>query len=236
MFCARPGSLRKLVPGFIIGLLCSFACVAAAQINGVPASVTSIGFGGRDNMTPGTPASVTSLGPNGFGNSHVHFNFQPGFSSAPNTPIFQHHRDRGGFFPIAVPYYTPSYTPVIVVQQPVADVADDDEYRGGPTIFDRRGSGRRDRVAVRETEPATERIEASASAPPAPVADQPETVLVFKDGRRTEIRNYAIVGDVLYDFTGIRHKIALVDLDLSATAKENDDRGIDFRVPAMRVQ
>jgi hypothetical protein len=41
---------------------------------------------------------------------------------------------------------------------------------------------------------------------------------------------------VLYDFTGIRHKIALFDLDLSATAKENDDRGIDFRVPAMRVQ
>ena len=59
MFRARPGSLRKLVPGFIIGLICSLACVAAAQINGVPASVTSIGFGGRDNGIPGTPASVT---------------------------------------------------------------------------------------------------------------------------------------------------------------------------------
>src|ERR1700730_7560654 len=37
---------------------------ADAQINGVPASVTSPGFGGRP--INGTPASVTSLGPRGF--------------------------------------------------------------------------------------------------------------------------------------------------------------------------
>src|SRR5258708_25496876 len=40
-----------------------------AQIHGVPASVTSLGFGGSDNPTPGVRASVTSLGPNGYGNS-----------------------------------------------------------------------------------------------------------------------------------------------------------------------
>jgi hypothetical protein len=236
MLCVRQGLLRKLAPGFIIGLTLSFACVATAQMNGVPASVNSIGFGGRDNVMPGTPASVTSLGPNGFGNSHVHFSLQPGFSSAPNAPIFQHHRNHSGFFPVAVPYYTPSYTPVIVVQQPVADVAEEDEDNGGPTIFDRRGSGHRARVPAPEPEPASELVDASASVPPAPVADQPETVLVFKDGRRIEIRNYAIVGDVLYDFTSVRHKIAIADLDLSATAKENDERGVDFRAPAMRVQ
>jgi len=31
---------------------------------------------------------------------------------------------------------------------------------------------------------------------------------------------------------GRRHKIALAELDLIATAKQNDDRGIDFQVPA----
>ena len=36
----------------------------------------------------------------------------------------------------------------------------------------------------------------------------------------------------LYDLTpGHRAKIALADLDLTATAKQNDDRGIDFQLP-----
>ena len=58
-------------------------------------------------------------------------------------------------------------------------------------------------------------------------------MLVFKDGHQLEVSNYAIVGSTLYDLTvGRRHKIALADLDLTATAKQNDDRGIDFQVPA----
>jgi hypothetical protein len=65
-----------------------------------------------------------------------------------------------------------------------------------------------------------------------PAPDQPQTVLVFKDGHQLEVANYAIVGSTLYDLTeGRRHKIALTDLDLTATSKQNDDRGIDFQVP-----
>jgi len=72
----------------------------------------------------------------------------------------------------------------------------------------------------------------SPEAVPAP--DQPQTVLVFKDGRQIEVANYAIVGSTLYDLTGgRRQKIALADLDLTATAKRNDDRGIDFQLPAV---
>jgi hypothetical protein len=57
-------------------------------------------------------------------------------------------------------------------------------------------------------------------------------VLVFKDGHQVEVSNYAIVGNTLYDLTGgRRQRIALADLDLTATAKQNEDRGIDFRVP-----
>jgi hypothetical protein len=55
---------------------------------------------------------------------------------------------------------------------------------------------------------------------------------VFKDGQRLDVSNYAIVGNTLYDLTpGHRRKVALGELDLSATAKENDDRGIDFQLP-----
>ena len=58
------------------------------------------------------------------------------------------------------------------------------------------------------------------------------TVLVFRDQHQKEIRNYAIVGQTLWNFTSPRtEKIPLADLDLAATVKANDDRGITFRVP-----
>jgi len=56
---------------------------------------------------------------------------------------------------------------------------------------------------------------------------------VFKDGHQLEVENYAIVGSTLYDLTeGQRRKIPLSDLDLDATTKQNDERGIDFQVPS----
>ena len=65
-----------------------------------------------------------------------------------------------------------------------------------------------------------------------PVPDQPQTVLIFKDGHQLEVQNYAVIGDTLYDLTpGRHHKIPLAELDLGSTAKQNDDRGIDFRLP-----
>src|SRR5579864_553205 len=48
----------------LILLSALFPLPSQAQINGVPASVTSPGFGGRP--INGTPPSVTSLGPRGF--------------------------------------------------------------------------------------------------------------------------------------------------------------------------
>ena len=68
--------------------------------------------------------------------------------------------------------------------------------------------------------------------PPEPVVAQPTTVLVFKDGHRSEVVNYAIVGDALFDFTGDRtHKILLADLDIPATQKANDASGVEFKLP-----
>ncbi len=131
-------------------------------------------------------------------------------------------------------------------QYPIIDYGDDyqtsqdspdnaenpDEYRGGPTIFDRRGDGQ---YAARRPESVPQSGEAQAqpvSEPGAEVANQPQTVLIFKDGHQASVDNYAIVGGTLYDLTGgQRHKIALADLDLRATAQQNDDRGVDFEVP-----
>jgi len=70
----------------------------------------------------------------------------------------------------------------------------------------------------------------NASQPPEPV---PATVLVFRDRHQEEVSNYAIVGQTLWSFSPQKtKKIPLAELDLSATEKANNDRGVEFRVPA----
>ena len=72
----------------------------------------------------------------------------------------------------------------------------------------------------------------SQSADPAPAEVIPATVLVFRDQRKEEIHNYAIVGQTLWNFSPQRtEKIPLSDLDIAATSKVNQDRGVDFHLP-----
>lgn len=62
-------------------------------------------------------------------------------------------------------------------------------------------------------------------------ASQP-TELVFRDKHTEEIQNYAIVGPTLWVLTAERaRKIPLSDLDLSASKKANEDRGVEFDLP-----
>ena len=210
-----------------------FVAAGQAQVNGAPASVTSPGFGGRP--INGAPASVTSLGPHGY---------------APQIPLASaangihhndglHHRRHDGdrvapLYAYPVPYavpvpYADDYSPA----DNDPDASDSgDEYQGGPTVFDRRGSGASSYVPpMRNARPA------HASDPYDPPADpgppQAPTVLVFKDGHKVELGNYAIVGTTLFDLTlGHPRRIPLADLDLDATRLQNDERGVTFQVPA----
>jgi hypothetical protein len=91
----------------------------------------------------------------------------------------------------------------------------------------------RERVRSRKEESA---------APPAAVAEpapqptreniSPKTVFIFKDGHQIETRNFAIVGQTLYDFSdsGLK-KVQLSEMDKDATVKANDDRGIQVKLP-----
>jgi hypothetical protein len=204
---------------------------AMAQINAAPPSVTSLGFGGR--AINGTPPSVTSLGPRGAVPNPAFPNSAPFFGAVPGlNGHHKPHRDGvsgwGGYYVLPYGYY--DYSGDQSADDPQAE-----QYNGGPTIFDRRGSGQVPRPPQADY---SMRTDADADPPPrepevAPAQDQPETVLVFKDGHQLEVENYAIVGNTLYDLTqGRRHKIPLSELDLDATTKENGDRGIDFQVPA----
>ena len=67
----------------------------------------------------------------------------------------------------------------------------------------------------------------------APAKPEPATVLVFRDQHQQEITNYAISSGTLWVLSdhAVAKKIPIADLDLDATAKANDDRGVEFQVP-----
>jgi hypothetical protein len=62
-------------------------------------------------------------------------------------------------------------------------------------------------------------------------AERP-TVLVFRDKHIQEVQNYAVVGETLWIFSEQQaKKVPLSQLDLDATAKLNEERGLEFPVP-----
>ncbi|HZR30161.1 MAG TPA: hypothetical protein VFA71_15390 [Terriglobales bacterium] len=212
--------------------------------NGIPASATSIT---PNNIAPGIPASATSITP---APPNIRFNF--------NRPIFRangfdhqgdfHRHHRVVAVPVAVPVYYPYDTTDYSdqqQQQPSDQQQENDQAaQPAPTIFESRPGYQPPPVKAYQPMAPPASAQADNSAAPSrpaanPVVDntptepEPTTILVFRDGHQLEIGNYAIVGDTLYNLTGNykSHKIMLADLDLDKTAKVNQDRGYDFRLP-----
>lgn len=221
--CFSPTAFFLALAGTLL-----FATALQAQINAPPTSVTSPGFGGRS--INGTPPSVTSLGPRGFApNAGVPFR-QP-FNG---TRDGHHRRNRDGAN--LLPYLYAFPVPYAVDSNDYTDAPDapedDTSYQGGPTVFDRRGSGARSYVPPVEDSPA-----AHANVESDPVASDPlpaalPTVLVFKDGHELEVSNYAIVGSTLFDLTpGHSRRIPLADLNLDRTRQRNEENGMIFQLP-----
>jgi hypothetical protein len=236
-------SVRHSIPALalcsLLALPVFFVSTSHAQINGTPASVTSPGFGGRP--VNGPAPSVTSLGPRGLvPNTHVNFSQTLG----PHTGDIRHHRR----------HFVDSLPPVAYVPVPYAvdlnpadnnadannDDADsanpddrDPNYQGGPTIFDRRGSGAASYIPPVRNVPRPHAAASDADVSTAdPEPPQPPTLLIFKDGRKLELGNYAIVGTTLFDLApGHSRRVALADLDLEATRQQNEDRGVTFQLP-----
>jgi len=217
---------------FLLAFSVAVVLPVQAQVNGVPPLVTSMGFGGR--VINGVPPSVTSFGPDGYNNrwsilGNCCANFL--LPANPDPPLFSehHHRHKDGaslagvmepvFVPIAVPYAT----------EEDEDSPDVDADTASPENADSpiRPARYRDSFPMADTE---ENEEDSAST-------QPLTVLVFKDTHQSGVLNYAILGDTLFDFDeGRTRRIPLTDLDLPATLKVNDDRGVDSQIPAGAVR
>src|SRR5438552_8433740 len=129
--------------------------------------------------------------------------------------------------PVFLPYpvYTAPYSQV--VEQTPSTVAD----RGSDL------AGELERLTdevERLREEQTAREQARLTPPRRPSAEEnvPSTILVFRDGHRSEVRNYAIVGQTLSVFTQQRaRKIPVSDLDVEATKKVNAGRGVEVPLP-----
>jgi len=229
--------------GTLVTFLVSFVSAQTAGMHGngiaprgVPASVTSFGFGGHPGFH-GVPASVTSLGFGANNNfrgipGHVTsfgFGARNGFHERP----FEHGRRRiHRPFVVYSPFYGGYYDPY---PYPYVDYPPNDDYAEDPSYDSRGTRDYDDRQALNDdyrAELNTSRPQ-QTPAPTDPVTVQPSTVLIFKDGHQQEVSNYAIVGAILYDLGGGRSKkVQLSDLDLTATIKENDQRGVEFQLPA----
>jgi len=129
------------------------------------------------------------------------------------------------------PYYIPAY-----------DDYGDYDSSGGPYLYPAPPTDQTLHVVV---DMASQRpSEPEQGQQPAPMAavevpHEPEalpldaTVLVFRDGHKQQVTNYAVMGQTLYVFDSPKQKISLGDLDVPATVKANDDRGVDFQLPKL---
>src|SRR5207253_5791144 len=222
------------------GLLAT-ASASAQRFFGNPSpipSVTAIDSSGNFNHS--IPPSVTSIRPSMFPSSP----FVPGF----------HHRHRQVVIPIFVPVYAgygypysyyPDYDPMVpsYARPAVATAPVEEPQAPAQTVFENRPGYKAPAAAYGEPAAAPAQTAAATPAPSAPaqpaaapVAPEPPTILVFKDGHKIEIGNYAIVGETLYNMSGDYRsfKIALASLDLDATVKANEERGLEFHLPVKK--
>jgi len=228
---------------FQVAVLGAVLCVTRSLIaqrstiefHGIPASVTSPRV---DGTFRGIPASVTD----------------PTFRQSTTVHSFGHvaccrHEHHRFFTPVyAVPYYgyygypydyesSMAYDqpqqpvqqapqPQVIIIKDERSSANNDDLRYGQHEFDERDSY--------ELPPKNEVARATpAHAPVAQEEQLPVTTLVYRDGHKSELRNYAIVGSNLIDLTksSLLKKIPLASLDLEATRRENEENGVDFHLP-----
>jgi hypothetical protein len=213
---------------FLVAL--SLALPVAAQMHGPVPSATSIG----GHHLPGPVPSVTSIRPSGYG--HQGYSMYPYNNGHDGRGRSYGHYGRGGYS-YAYPYY----------YIPLDDYGYGSDYIG-PDLYSGPPPGANDptlHIVVEEPPVARRYMEPPVEEPAPPLSarnEQPETapleptVLIFRDGRQQEVTNYAIMGQTVYVFDKRTQKIALADLDVAATVKANDDRGIDFKVPAGKQQ
>lgn len=210
------------------------------------------GFRGGAGFVHSGPAVRFGGGVSTFRHSGVVIAGRAGFGGNPRVHVFFGNRRvffRRHFISTApfgfgygyLPYY-PYYAdyPNTVEPAPATYYSgrNDNSYEQGR--IDQQLQDLRDEVrALREeTVASNQPAPQSRYVPEKPKAESlPPTTLVFRDGHREDVQNYAIVGDTVWILSESRaRKRPLADLDVESTKKANAERGVEFSVPTPRHQ
>lgn len=197
---------------------------AGPELRGIPASVTSPR---PDGTLRGIPASVTD--------PRAGFGFRGSVSSGHGRPGEPLHHRRPPV--VVVPYYAyPYFYDYSAYEQPQPDaqtvqpqvivIKDETSHSDGSSRYGEHSFEERD--PVRE-----EAVQPKPTSAQQPEDAGPPTTLIYRDGHRAELRNYAIVGTDLLDLTKspVIKRIPLASLDLDATRRQNEENGVDFYLP-----
>jgi hypothetical protein len=105
-------------------------------------------------------------------------------------------------------------------------------YERSASYFDSTAQIQQDEIDRLESEVDRLHQERENQAQPPKPEAQSRTLLIFQDHHSEEVLNYAIVGQTLWIFTDLRaRKLSLPGLDVPATIKANEERGMSFRLP-----
>jgi len=194
-------------------------------------------------FAPISMAQMRGPGSSGFGHSvGVSFTGRPHHSFGP-AAIFL-----GDPFYADYPVAPLTIPPQYVVVQPATTVDTPPETKSEPLMIELQGNryvrfGGRQQSGERGMNAAPDYAEAQAgnssrlTQPPAH-PELPPTVLIFRDGHREQVPEYAIVGSTLYatgDYWQSGHwtkNIRLSALNIPATVKANHDNGVNFMLPS----
>jgi hypothetical protein len=207
-----------------------------------PAAPARITTGSRLGVAQARGGGFRPIGPRSFSQRNLwinpafrhHSRFHIFFGNSCFGSFFDPFFCRQFFFPNRFFFTQPVFIPYPIYSAPYYSVAE----QPPTTVTDRESDlaaeieRLKDEVARLGAEEESRAQTRQAATPPPPVKENEPTVLIFRDGHQSEVRNYAIVGQTLWALTEQRaRKLPLSDLDMEATKKVNADRGVEMGLP-----
>jgi hypothetical protein len=215
------GNFARVFGLSVLALAISAASYAAAQgHSGSAHGSVSAHRGFSVHTAPGLP---------GLSTTHVPFVGDQNWGYGGGYPSVGYHR---GGLPINRPYRYPG-----LLAFPFVPFYDSSDYAGDPYSYNQPPpdpsegygpvpyAGPPPQYAMSDSQPAMP-PQTAYQQPPEPL---PPLVVVLQNGQKLQLSNYAVVDDVLWDFSRAGgRKIPVSSIDLAASAKATEDAGGEF--------
>ena len=200
------------------------ACGAQAQRSMVGSVAHAPSAAGHGSFTPGHRTTVRIVGGTGFAHRPFRRNF--GLYGWPYFADYGYDSDEYDYPPPERQEPAPQPAPAAQTNEPIPN----------PVLLELHGDQWVQVGSFATTSNGAKA--ANASSPQAPAKEPPPAVLVYRDGHSEELTSYSIIGPVIYtkaDYWSSGNwtrKIQIADLDLPATLKQNQERGVKFELPS----